>query len=41
MSTVSYAPALPVFAVTLALGALLLVPAFWYLLRVFKLQRRR
>jgi cytochrome d ubiquinol oxidase subunit II len=41
MSAVSHAPALPVFAVTFALGAVLLVPAFWYLLRVFKLDAAR
>lgn len=41
MAAVSYAPALPVFAVTFAAGGLLLVPAFWYLLRIFKLERHR
>ena len=40
MSSVAHEPALPVFAVTFACGALLLVPAFWYLLRVFKLGRK-
>lgn len=39
--SVTYAPALPVFAVVFACGALVLVPAFWYLLSVFKLERRR
>lgn len=40
-SSVTYAPALPAFAVAFGAGGLLLIPAFWYLLRVFKLQRRR
>jgi cytochrome d ubiquinol oxidase subunit II len=39
-SAISYAPVLPVFAIAFAGGALLLVPAFLYLLRVFKLARR-
>jgi cytochrome bd ubiquinol oxidase subunit II len=39
-SAISYAPVLPVFAIAFAGGALLLVPAFLYLLRVFKLSRK-
>jgi hypothetical protein len=34
--SIGYAPVLPAFAVAFGAGALLLVPAFWYLLRVFK-----
>lgn len=37
---IGYAPVLPAFAVAFGGGALLLVPAFWYLLRVFKAKRR-
>jgi cytochrome bd ubiquinol oxidase subunit II len=33
---VAYAPVLPAFAIAFGGGALLLVPAFWFLLRVFK-----
>jgi cytochrome bd ubiquinol oxidase subunit II len=39
-SAISYAPVLPVFAIAFAGGALLLIPAFLYLLRVFKLARK-
>ena len=38
---VTYAPALPAFAVVFGGGAILLVPAFWYLLRVFKHQHKQ
>jgi cytochrome bd ubiquinol oxidase subunit II len=34
--SIGYAPALPAFAIAFGGGALLLIPAFWYLLRVFK-----
>jgi cytochrome d ubiquinol oxidase subunit II len=34
--SIGYAPVLPAFAIAFGAGALLLVPAFWYLLRVFK-----
>jgi cytochrome bd ubiquinol oxidase subunit II len=38
--SIGYAPVLPVFAVAFGAGALLLIPAFWYLLRVFKAKRQ-
>ena len=41
MDAVTYAPALPAFAITFGIAALVLVPAFGYLLRVFKLEKRR
>ncbi|HTV23588.1 MAG TPA: cytochrome d ubiquinol oxidase subunit II [Polyangiaceae bacterium] len=34
--SIGYAPVLPAFAIAFGGGALLLIPAFWYLLRVFK-----
>ncbi len=38
---VGYAPVLPAFAIAFGGGALLLVPAFWFLLRVFKAKHAR
>ncbi len=38
--SIGYAPALPAFAIAFGGGALLLVPAFWFLLRVFKRHRQ-
>jgi cytochrome d ubiquinol oxidase subunit II len=35
-SAVSHLPVLPAFALVYAGGAIVLFPAFWYLLRVFK-----
>jgi cytochrome bd ubiquinol oxidase subunit II len=34
--SIGYAPVLPAFALAFGGGAVLLIPAFWYLLRVFK-----
>jgi cytochrome d ubiquinol oxidase subunit II len=34
--SIGYAPVLPAFALAFGGGALLLIPAFWFLLRVFK-----
>ena len=34
--SIGFAPVLPAFAIAFGGGALVLVPAFWYLLRVFK-----
>lgn len=39
--SVGYAPVLPAFALAFGGGALLLIPAFWYLLRVFKAKHQR
>lgn len=38
--SIGYAPVLPAFAIAFGGGALLLVPAFWFLLRVFKAKHR-
>lgn len=38
---VGHAPVLPAFAIAFGGGALLLVPAFWFLLRVFKAKHAR
>jgi cytochrome d ubiquinol oxidase subunit II len=38
--SIGYAPALPAFALTFGAGALLLIPAFWFLLRVFKAKQQ-
>jgi hypothetical protein len=37
---IGFAPVLPAFAVAFGGGALLLIPAFWFLLRVFKAKPR-
>jgi cytochrome d ubiquinol oxidase subunit II len=39
--SIGYAPVLPAFAVAFGAGALLLIPAFWFLLRVFKAKNQR
>jgi cytochrome d ubiquinol oxidase subunit II len=39
--SIGYAPVLPAFAIAFGAGALMLVPAFWYLLRVFKAKHRQ
>jgi len=38
--SIGYAPVLPAFAIAFGGGAVLLVPAFWFLLRVFKAKHR-
>jgi cytochrome d ubiquinol oxidase subunit II len=38
--SIGFAPVLPAFAVAFGGGALLLIPAFWFLLRVFKAKPR-
>jgi cytochrome d ubiquinol oxidase subunit II len=38
--SIGYAPVLPAFAIAFGGGAVLLVPAFWFLLRIFKAKHR-
>lgn len=38
---VGYAPVLPAYVIAIAVAVSIIAPAFWYLLRVFKAERRR